>query len=112
MTWLKNQAIPLFNDVVMRMHTVVAKEQIPLPAIYIKNMKTRWGSCNPKRQCITLNLQLMKADMDCIQHVVLHELIHFKHQNHGKDFYGLIDKYMSDWKEHKLRLNEKFKDGI
>lgn len=110
--WLKKEAIAVFNDSVMRMQSLAVKENIPMPTVSIRNMKTRWGSCNPRSQKITLNLQLMKADRECIDHVVLHELMHFKHANHGKDFYALIDKYMSDWKERRERLNEKYKDGI
>lgn len=110
--WLKNEAVEVFNNSVIRMHTLAANENIPVPQLSIKNMKTRWGSCNPRSEKVTLNLQLMKADLECIDHVVLHELMHFKYSNHGKDFYALIDKYMSDWKERRKRLNEKFKDGI
>ncbi|MDD3571229.1 MAG: SprT family zinc-dependent metalloprotease [Lachnospiraceae bacterium] len=112
LSWLKKEAAPVFNNSVMRMHSLAAKENIPIPAISIRNMKTRWGSCNPRSEKVTLNLQLMKADLECIDHVVLHELMHFKYSNHGKDFYALIHKYMPDWKEHRKRLNEKFKDGI
>jgi len=110
--WLKKKSIAVFNNSVVRMHSLVENENIPMPTVSIRNMKTRWGSCNPTSQNITLNLQLMKADIECIDHVVLHELIHFKHTNHGKDFYASIDKYMSNWKERRSRLNEKYKDGI
>lgn len=112
LSWLKKEAGAVFNNSVMRMHSLAEKENIPMPEISIRNMKTRWGSCNPKKQKVTLNLQLMKADLECIDHVVLHELMHFKYSNHGKEFYALIDKYMSDWKERRERLNEKYKDGI
>lgn len=112
LNWLKKEATTVFINSVIRMHSLAEKENIPMPEISIRNMKTRWGSCNPRKQKITLNLQLMKADIECIDHVVLHELMHFKYSNHGKEFYALIDKYMSDWKERRERLNEKYKDGI
>jgi Predicted metal-dependent hydrolase len=110
--WLKTESVTVFNDSVLRMHSLLANENIPMPTVGIRNMKTRWGSCNPRSKNITLNLQLMKADLECIDHVVLHELIHFKQANHGKDFYAFIDKYMPDWKERRSRLDEKYKDGI
>lgn len=112
LAWLKKEAITIFNQSLFRMYSLAEKENIPLPKINIRNMKTRWGSCSPSSQKITLNLQLVKADMDCIDHVVLHELMHFKQADHGREFYSLIDKYITDWKERRSRLNEKYKDGI
>ena len=75
-------------------------------------MKTRWGSCKVSDKVVTLNLQLIKSDIACIEQVVLHELLHFAQPNHGEEFYALLEKYMPDWKERKQYLEEKCKDGI
>lgn len=55
---------------------------------------------------IIINRVLIKAPKDCIDYVVLHELIHFKHKNHGKGFYRLLDILMPDWPDKKKILNE------
>lgn len=110
--WLLKQAEIIFAETTEKMHSVVKEENIPMPQVHIRNMKTRWGSCKPSDTLITLNLQLIKTDIQCIEQVVLHELIHFIEQNHGERFYKQLEKYMPDWKERKQRLEEKYKDGI
>ncbi|MBE6008953.1 MAG: M48 family metallopeptidase, partial [Lachnospiraceae bacterium] len=82
------------------------------PSLSIKNMSTRWGSCNRELKKINLNLQLIKADEKCIEQVILHELVHLKIGGHGKDFYDELERFMPDWKERKERLEKMYKDGI
>ena len=71
----------------------------------IKNMKTRWGTCNIRTRKIWLNLQLAKKPIECLEYVILHELAHLKVPNHGKDFIAIMDHYMPDWRDVRARLN-------
>ena len=73
----------------------------------IRQMTTRWGSCTPGTRRIRLNLQLTAFPTECLEYVILHELIHLRIPNHGKDFYVLMDRYMPDWRERKALLNGK-----
>ena len=73
------------------------------PVMKIRNMKTRWGSLS-SRGNMTLNLQLIKAPKECIEYVVMHELCHLSHHNHGPDFYHLLDIMMPDWVQRKNKL--------
>ena len=73
----------------------------------IKNMKTRWGTCNVKTKKIWLNLQLAKQPIDCVEQVILHELLHLKIRGHGADFKAEMDRYMPSWREVKKRLNSR-----
>jgi len=66
-------------------------------------MKKRWGSCS-KQKGIILNTELVKAPSHTIDYVVMHELCHLKHYNHGKAFYRLLNSVMPDWRERKKRL--------
>ena len=84
------------------------KYGIKIPKIEIRRMKTRWGSCIPACNKVIFNLNLIKTPMCCIEYVVLHELSHFKHQNHSKNFYNFITIFMPDWKERKKILDEEF----
>lgn len=72
----------------------------------IKNMTTRWGTCNVSARRIWLNLQLAKKPPECLEYVILHELTHLKVYNHGKDFAAIMDRYMPDWREIRKRLND------
>lgn len=71
----------------------------------IKAMKTRWGSCNPKRQRIWLNAQLLHKPLVCLEYVVVHELVHLLEPSHNKRFYELMGQYLPDWHLRKKVLN-------
>ncbi len=72
----------------------------------IKNMKTRWGTCNISTKKIWLNLQLAKFPIECLEYVILHELAHLAVSNHGPEFCTILDKFMPDWRGVRKRLNE------
>ena len=110
--FLKEKAYDIFSSVLNEMYQKIKCEGIPEPKLNIRNMKTRWGTCNIKTSVITLNLQLIKTDIDCIRQVAAHELVHFKVKNHGKDFYRLLEKYVPNWKELKKAMDTRYKDGI
>ena len=64
-------------------------------------MISRWGSCQPKRNILTFNYQLIEAPMFCIEYVVTHEFTHFLYPNHSKLFYQQLSMFMPDWKDRK-----------
>ncbi len=70
-----------------------------------KYMTTRWGTCNSKTSKIWLNLQLAKKTPECLEYVILHELVHLVEKNHNERFVSLMDKYMPMWREVKTTLN-------
>ncbi|MCK9225776.1 MAG: M48 family metallopeptidase [Candidatus Muirbacterium halophilum] len=100
--WYYEHAKIIFNDLL-----VYWSEKTDLyPSLFrIKKMKTRWGSCNTKKRYINLNLELIKKEKYCIEYVVLHELVHLKHNHHQKNFYNHLALYMPDWKIRKQKLN-------
>jgi len=80
----------------------IKREGIVFPNLSIRIMRKRWGSCT--KQGITLNLNLIKAPIYCIDYVVMHELCHLKVPNHSPAFYKLKERYMVDWKDRKRVL--------
>jgi predicted metal-dependent hydrolase len=70
-----------------------------------KYMTTRWGTCNAKIGKIWLNLQLAKKKPECLEYVILHELVHLIEKTHGDRFVSMMDKYMPMWREVKATLN-------
>lgn len=74
------------------------------PSTRLRFMTVQWGSCSPSG-CITLNPILVKAPRECIDYVMLHELIHLKHHNHAPQFYRTLDRHMPGWRALKLRLD-------
>jgi len=75
-----------------------------------KYMTSRWGTCNPETKKIWFNLQLAKKPTECLEYIILHELVHLRVKNHNTDFTSLMDKYMPLWRENKKKLNEHILD--
>jgi len=77
----------------------IFEENIPTPYLKIRKMTSRWGVCNIKNNNITLNLELSKYNIECLNYVIVHELSHFIHPNHSKDFWIQVSKYYPNYKE-------------
>lgn len=72
----------------------------------IKIMKTKWGSCNIEEQRIWLNLELIKKPPQCMEYILVHELVHLKERHHNDRFRELMDFYLPSWKQLKNELNK------
>lgn len=79
---------------------------VPVPSLKIRTMKTRWGSCTPGKNTVTLNRRLLEAPRSCIEYVVMHELCHFICPDHSRRFYALLSSLMPDWPQRKKLLEE------
>ena len=71
----------------------------------VRDMHTRWGSCNTKTHHINLSLMLATRSDAELDYVILHELVHTVVPNHGADFYALMDRFMPGWKKIRKALN-------
>ena len=71
----------------------------------VKKMKTKWGSCNRDAKRIWLNLELAKKPVECLEYIVVHEMIHLLERNHNERFIAYIDKYLPQWRHYKEELN-------
>ena len=72
----------------------------------IRNMKTRWGTCNTKDKRIWLALNLAKKPQMCLEYVIAHELTHLHEPNHSKAFWARMDVYYPAWREVRKLLNK------
>lgn len=84
----------------------IFEEKIPIPNLKIRKMTSRWGVCNIKNHNVTLNYQLSKYDISCLDYVIVHELSHFIYHDHSKNFWTLVSKYYPKYKECKKMLKE------
>ncbi|MCV6589530.1 MAG: M48 family metallopeptidase [Marinobacterium sp.] len=71
----------------------------------IKKMKTKWGSCNTRQKRIWLNLELAKKPPECLEYILVHELVHLLERHHNERFKILMDRFMPDWRERRSLLN-------
>lgn len=103
--WYRDRARNIFNAHALRCYERIRRYGIDLPKMSIKKMEKRWGSLTPSGNII-LNLALVKAPLQCIDYVLVHELCHTKHQHHGPKFEALLTKCMPEWKRVKERLEK------
>ena len=74
-------------------------------SIGIKKMKTKWGSCNIQARRVWLNLELAKKPIECLEYILVHELVHLHERHHNSRFQALMDKHMPNWRERRNLLN-------
>lgn len=78
----------------------------------VKNMRTKWGTCNPIKKRIWLNLQLAKKTPECLDYVIVHELVHLYVKNHNDEFRTYMDQFYPNWQVVKKQLNEQMLDWM
>ena len=71
----------------------------------VRQMKTKWGTCNIEAKKIWLNLELAKKPISCIEYIIVHELIHLLERHHNDRFAAYMDTYMPQWKVYREELN-------
>ena len=71
----------------------------------VKQMKTKWGSCNREKKRIWLNLELAKKPEHCLEYIIVHEMIHLVERHHNEKFLSYIDNYLPNWKQLRTELN-------
>lgn len=78
---------------------------VRVESVRVRNMSTRWGTCNTRDKRIWINLQLAKRPLNCLEYVVVHELVHLLEGSHNAVFKGYMDQYLPNWREIKKELN-------
>ena len=81
------------------------KLQVRSAKCFVQRMKTKWGSCNPSTRSIRLNSDLAKKPRECLEYIIVHELVHLLEPSHNARFISLMDKFMPNWKHIREELN-------
>lgn len=72
----------------------------------IKQMRTKWGTCNIEAKRIWLNLELSKKPIICLEYIIVHELVHLLERNHNDKFVSYMNQFMPKWRMYKTELNK------
>ena len=88
-----------------RLNYLAQKYDFKYNRLFIRNQKTRWGSCSEKNN-INLNINLVRLTEELMDYVILHELVHLKIKNHSKNFWTELDKYVGNAKEIDKKLRK------
>lgn len=103
--YIKKNTLELFKERLDYNYNLFL-ENIPYPKLKIRTMKTRWGVCNKRDNSVTLNSKLIEYNIEALDYVIIHELSHFVHFNHSKEFWMLVSKYNPNYKQIKKYLKE------
>ncbi len=95
---IKKEVVPLFDKWQPLMGVKVER-------LFVRRMKTKWGSCNYKAHTIRLNTELAKRPPEYLEYVVVHELVHLLEPTHNANFAALMDWFLPGWQVRREELN-------
>jgi predicted metal-dependent hydrolase len=101
----KDEAMAVFPMILSSVMKKYEDQSFKPSGLIIRSMKRRWGSCSNKG-LITLSTELIKLPDLLIEYVILHELCHLKHHNHGAGYYKLLSDLFPDWKVIRKELRK------
>lgn len=78
---------------------------VKVQRFFVQKMKTKWGSCSPDSKSIRLNTDLAKKPPECLEYIVVHEMVHLLEPTHNNRFIALMDQFMPKWRFYKDQLN-------
>src|SRR5437899_12564219 len=77
---------------------------VKVQRVFVQQMKTKWGSCNHRAGSIRLNTDLAKKPRECLEYIVVHEMVHLLEPTHNARFIALMDRYLPRWQFHRQML--------
>jgi hypothetical protein len=78
---------------------------VQVERFFVQRMKTKWGSCSPVTSGIRLNTELAKKPRECLEYIVVHEMVHLLESTHNNRFVALMDQFMPEWQFYREVLN-------
>ena len=79
---------------------------VQVARFFVQQMKTKWGSCSPALCSIRLNTDLAKKPPECLEYIVVHEMVHLLEPTHNSRFIALMDQFMPHWPFVRDQLNQ------
>lgn len=101
--WQHRESLRFFPQRLAVCYDNLRSLQLPFPEIRVRRMRSRWGSCS-RSAVITLNTELIRMPVECIDYVLVHELCHLVEFNHSPRFYALQSHFLPDWQERRQKL--------
>jgi predicted metal-dependent hydrolase len=78
---------------------------VKVERFFVQKMKTKWGSCNTGSKTIRLNTELAKKPSECLEYIVVHEMLHLIVRRHDDRFISLMDRHLPGWRTVRQTLN-------
>ncbi len=103
--WYHKEAERIFAEHLENCYRLYTRN-IPHPSLTLRKMTTRWGVCNTKTKRVTLNLELIKMPLYCLDYVIYHELSHLIYANHSREFWALVEENCPEYKKIRKYMKE------
>ena len=100
--WYRSELKKHIPDLISKWEKII---KVQVDDWAVKQMKTKWGTCNISAKRIWLNLELSKKPLHCLEFIVVHEMVHLLERLHNDKFIGYMDKFMPNWRFNKDELN-------
>ena len=103
--WYRKEALKVFSEHLENCYKLYTRN-IPHPSLTIRKMTSRWGVCNTRSKRVTLNLELIKMPLFCLDYVIYHELSHLIYANHSREFWNLVEENCPEYKKIRKYMKE------
>lgn len=100
--WYREQVRAAASNLIAKWAPILG---VGVNQIFVQQMKTKWGSCNPRARSIRLNTELAKKPGECLEYIVVHEMVHLLEPTHNARFVALMDQFMPTWQFCRQKLN-------
>jgi hypothetical protein len=101
--WYREQVRAAMPELLAKWEPVMG---VKVERVFIQKMKTKWGSCNPATHSIRLNTDLAKKPRECLEYIVVHEMVHLLEPTHNDRFVATMDRLMPQWRSSREHLNQ------
>ena len=102
LAWYRKELKTLIPSLIGKWETIIG---VKVSHWGVKKMKTKWGSVNIEAHRIWLNLELAKNPVQCLEYIIVHEMVHLLERHHNDRFKELIDSFMPQWQFYRDELN-------
>ena len=102
LTWYRQELKQFIPALIAQWEPIIG---VQVAEWQVKQMKTKWGTCNIEAKRIWLNLELAKKSKQCLEYIVVHEMMHLLERHHNDHFIELMNKFMPQWRMYREELN-------
>lgn len=100
--WYREQVKSAVPPIIAKWESLLG---VKVKRFFVQRMKTKWGGCRPETRSIRLNTDLAKKPPECLEYIVVHEMVHLLEPTHNQQFVALMDRFMPKWHFYRNALN-------
>jgi predicted metal-dependent hydrolase len=100
--WYRDQIRRAVPDLLAKWEPIIG---VRVKRIFVQKMKTKWGSCNAASRSVRLNTDLAKKPRECLEYIIVHEMVHLLERHHNDRFREYMDRFMPQWRRYRDELN-------